>query len=179
MAIIAKAILKGWFSAGKYPTGAQFGSLIDSLRHKSETIEINEVKNLADTLNEKCGKTWGEKVAAVCNKMQSKWEASETEEFTIGAGMRARIRILMGINGALDIHTVELSYEEIVMLRNAGWTVIDVEGKGADGTVRVIYSISAGIVDNTLILSPTIEDAGNMLIKLSVELSNPIELAKP
>lgn len=54
MAIKSIGELKRWFRTGQIPTGANFSDLIDSLRHKGEKIDINEVEDLSTILNQKC-----------------------------------------------------------------------------------------------------------------------------
>lgn len=53
MAIQTTTQLKKWFGTGCYPTGAQFADLIDSLRHKADTIELSEVEGLCKALNDR------------------------------------------------------------------------------------------------------------------------------
>lgn len=50
-------ILKEWFAQGKRPTGEQFASLLDSYRHKDDSIAISDVYELGDKLNNKLGAT--------------------------------------------------------------------------------------------------------------------------
>lgn len=53
MALQTTTQLKKWFGTGCYPTGAQFADLIDSLRHKSDAIELSEVEGLCTALNDR------------------------------------------------------------------------------------------------------------------------------
>ena len=60
MAITSISQLKEWFRSGKYPTGQQFASLMDSFIHKSDSIRVDNVKNLPEFLNEKFDKKQGD-----------------------------------------------------------------------------------------------------------------------
>lgn len=58
--IVNREVLKTYFRRGAYPTEAQFAALIDSLRHKNEPVQINDVERLAATLNDKYSRTEGQ-----------------------------------------------------------------------------------------------------------------------
>ena len=53
MAIQTIAQLKAWFRKGFYPTEGHFADLIDSMRHKSEKIIMQDVSGLPEALNKK------------------------------------------------------------------------------------------------------------------------------
>lgn len=53
MAVRSRETLKGYFRKGRYPTEGQFSDLIDSLRHKGESVAISDVAGLAAVLNAK------------------------------------------------------------------------------------------------------------------------------
>lgn len=53
MAIQTIAQLKAWFRKGLYPTERQFADLIDSMRHKSEKVDLPDVSGLPEALNKK------------------------------------------------------------------------------------------------------------------------------
>lgn len=53
MAIQTKEKLKKYFAKGEYPTEAQFGDLVDSLRHCSEPLKMQDIDGLSGSLNNK------------------------------------------------------------------------------------------------------------------------------
>lgn len=56
MAIQSREQLKKYFRKGEYPTEGQFGSLIDSMRHREEGVGLTEVEGLPEALNGKIGR---------------------------------------------------------------------------------------------------------------------------
>ncbi len=50
MSVQIKDILKSYFQTGKYPTEEQFAELIDSLRHVSDTISMEDIEGLTQVL---------------------------------------------------------------------------------------------------------------------------------
>ena len=57
MAIKTPTQLKSYFRKGMYPTESQFADVLDSYRHKSEKVDLSQVKGLADALNSKYNTT--------------------------------------------------------------------------------------------------------------------------
>ena len=53
MAQQTTARLKEWFSTNEHPTQQQFHDWLDSYRHRSETIALNDVEGLAMDLQGK------------------------------------------------------------------------------------------------------------------------------
>ena len=49
MAIKERNILKGYFETGDKPTQSQFADLIDSFKHKNDTLSDQEVVQLANS----------------------------------------------------------------------------------------------------------------------------------
>ena len=91
MAIQTTTQLKKWFGTGCYPTGAQFADLIDSLRHKADTIELSEVEGLCMALNGRAGR---EELVALHRRAANGGQ---------GSGLRCKRRGL-GYNKVLGIH---------------------------------------------------------------------------
>lgn len=176
MAITAITILKGWFAAGKYPTAAQFGSLIDSFRHKSDKVEISEVNKLPEALNEKCGVAWGAKINENINRCVSGWKLM-TDGYFLSSGYDLRVRMIMGFKSTnelvVDPYIMEFSYDEIKAFYDSGVTTINLEGKSIHGDV-VVYLDVVPYVADTLELVPRIVDENNQLIKLYIERSQKL-----
>ena len=79
MAIRSITTLKGWFRRGKYPTEGEFGDLIDSMRHRSEAIPLEDVMGLTEALNKKFDRSEGRTLESECTKMTERIKAIGTE----------------------------------------------------------------------------------------------------
>lgn len=66
MAVQPIDTLKQWFQTGDYPTQQQFWDWLDSFRHVSADITINDVEDLANQLN---GKATTAQLAALNNTL--------------------------------------------------------------------------------------------------------------
>ena len=53
MATQDRQTLKGFFKSGKYPTEEHFSMLIDSMQHRSDSIDVAQVKGLPALINAK------------------------------------------------------------------------------------------------------------------------------
>lgn len=53
MATLSRDTLKGYFKTGMYPTEEQFASLIDSMRHQSDSVPMENISGLPAALNDK------------------------------------------------------------------------------------------------------------------------------
>lgn len=53
MAILSRDTLKGYFKTGMYPTEEQFASLIDSMRHQTDNVPMENISGLPAALNDK------------------------------------------------------------------------------------------------------------------------------
>lgn len=69
MAIKTTEQLKRWFGRGCYPTESQFGDLIESFRHKSDDIELTEIRGLAEELNRRYDSRQGALLLARVNEL--------------------------------------------------------------------------------------------------------------
>lgn len=87
--VINREILKTYFRSGAYPTEAQFAALIDSLRHKNEPVQIDDVERLASLLNDKYSRTEGQSLL-----LQAQSAVADA------AGVVGRVRTLEGLVGA-------------------------------------------------------------------------------
>lgn len=98
MAIQTTTQLKKWFGTGCYPTGAQFADLIDSLRHKSEHIELSEVEGLCTALN---GRANREEMVALQRAFEGLQSGVKTLGYAVKDGGSAIIRFSGFVDGEL------------------------------------------------------------------------------
>ena len=98
MAIQTTTQLKKWFGTGCYPTGAQFADLIDSLRHKADTIELSEVEGLCMALNGRAGR---EELVALQRAIEGLQTGVKALGYAVKDGGSAIIRFSGFVDGEL------------------------------------------------------------------------------
>lgn len=109
MAIQTTTQLKKWFGTGCYPTGAQFADLIDSLRHKADTIELSEVEGLCMALNGRAGR---EELVALQRAIEGLQTGVKALGYAVKDGGSAIIRFSGFIDGELGHPCGEIFTEE-------------------------------------------------------------------
>lgn len=109
MAIQTTTQLKKWFGTGCYPTGAQFADLIDSLRHKSDAIELSEVEGLCTALNGRAGR---EELVALQRAIEGLQTGVKALGYAVKDGGSAIIRFSGFIDGELGHPCGEIFTEE-------------------------------------------------------------------
>lgn len=109
MAIQTTTQLKKWFGTGCYPTGAQFADLIDSLRHKADTIELSEVEGLCTALNGRAGR---EELVALQRAIEGLQTGVKALGYAVKDGGSAIIRFSGFIDGELGHPCGEIFTEE-------------------------------------------------------------------
>lgn len=98
MAIQTTTQLKKWFGTGCYPTGAQFADLIDSLRHKADTIQLSEVEGLCTALNGRAGR---EELLALQRAIEGLQTGVKALGYAVKDGGSAIIRFSGFVDGEL------------------------------------------------------------------------------
>lgn len=98
MAIQTTTQLKKWFGTGCYPTGAQFADLIDSLRHKADTIGLSEVEGLCTALN---GRADREELVALQRAIEGLQTGVKALGYAVKDGGSAIIRFSGFVDGEL------------------------------------------------------------------------------
>lgn len=98
MAIQTTTQLKKWFGTGCYPTGAQFADLIDSLRHKADTIGLSEVEGLCTALNGRAGR---EELVALQRAIEGLQTGVKALGYAVKDGGSAIIRFSGFVDGEL------------------------------------------------------------------------------
>ena len=109
MALQTTTQLKKWFGTGCYPTGAQFADLIDSLRHKADTIELSEVEGLCTALNGRAGR---EELVALQRAIEGLQTGVKALGYAVKDGGSAIIRFSGFIDGELGHPCGEIFTEE-------------------------------------------------------------------
>lgn len=109
MALQTTTQLKKWFGTGCYPTGAQFADLIDSLRHKADTIELSEVEGLCTALNGRAGR---EELVALQRAIEGLQTGVKALGYAVKDGGSAIIRFSGFIDGELGHSCGEIFTEE-------------------------------------------------------------------
>lgn len=74
MAIRDRETLKKWFRRGAYPTESQFSDWIDSFLHCNDTISINLIQGLAQTLNSKYDSNAGNALSSKISRLSAETE---------------------------------------------------------------------------------------------------------
>lgn len=98
MAIITRALLRKWFSKGKYPTAEQFSDAWDSFWHKDEDkIAISSVEDLADQLNSKLSDADGQKLKEAVEQTSADLIQHKTESDEAIEQLREQVRELREI----------------------------------------------------------------------------------
>lgn len=109
MAIQTTTQLKKWFGTGCYPTGAQFADLIDSLRHKSDAIELSEVEGLCTALNDRADR---KELVALKRAIEGLQTGVKALGYAVKDGGAAIIRFSGFVDGELGHPCEEIFTEE-------------------------------------------------------------------
>lgn len=109
MALQTTTQLKKWFGTGCYPTGAQFADLIDSLRHKADTIELSEVEGLCTALNDRADR---KELVALKRAIEGLQTGVKALGYAVKDGGAAIIRFSGFIDGELGHPCGEIFTEE-------------------------------------------------------------------
>lgn len=137
MGIKTRAILKSWFKRGSYPTEAQFGDLIDSMRHREEKISISEVSGLTDELNRKSDSSLAKTVA------EHSIELKMLQDVAWGTNGPQSVSVFDGIDTGEDLEiNWDVGYnaaDEVVYLSNYGMFAVKVSGAtGMSDAMRIV-----------------------------------------
>jgi hypothetical protein len=117
MAIRTIDILKSYFKKALYPTENQFSDLIDSFRHKNNTIPISDIEGLSSVLNSKAP------ISGLAELDAAKVSYSKTDYENVELALNYLFTRLLTISGSSDF-TIS---PESVATRSAIKSFVDTE----------------------------------------------------